>query len=579
MNDQVTGIVTAPQTDMENRSWRGAAALVLLTLAAYANSLWNGFVWDDEVLVRENPHIRNLTYLPTLFTSDLVHNSHGGPAYYRPLQAITYLLDYQLWGTHPTGYHLTNILLHALCVVLVWMTLRRLVSDPLIPLLVAAVFAVHPLNTSAVTYIAGRADSLALAGMLGAFLFHHHYRQQQTPRVLFFVAALLCYVAALFSRENALLFPVLLVVLSGPPWRRAFQQAIPFALLAVAFLIWRAAVIEHVEKPVLGAWPIPWDLRLQLILRSLATYFGLLFWPVHLQMDRSVAFAPWQLAIAGLLVASVLITALWWTAHREPVAFRGLLWFVVTLLPLTGALNLVATVAEHWLYVPMIGFYLALAIVVVRHTRWLLPATGVVLCALMLRTVVRNRDWTDGTVFFTRQAHAAAHSERTFTNLGHTLVVTGQTDAGLAALERAEQLNPRCPTAKYNLAVVLALRGDTDRAQEKLTACLALAPDDPTGWELAAQLAEARGDVRQALHDYRRAISCTREVGLRLRFVRFLVRHGRTREALATLEECQYLEPGHAGTYRLLADLFTAIGQTARAAEARQLAASLDPHS
>ncbi|MCS7047942.1 MAG: tetratricopeptide repeat protein, partial [Verrucomicrobiae bacterium] len=178
-----------------------------------------------------------------------------------------------------------------------------------------------------------------------------------------------------------------------------------------------------------------------------------------------------------------------------------------------------------------------------------------------------------------RQAQVAAHSERTFTNLGHTLVVTGQTDAGLAALERAEQLNPRCPTAKYNLAVVLALRGELDGAQQKLHACLELAPDDPTGWELAAQLAEARREHRHALHHYRRAISCTLDVGVRLRFARFLLRHGRTREALATLEECQYLEPGNAGTYRLLAELLTAIGQTARAAEARELAASLDRHS
>lgn len=134
---------------------------------------------------------------------------------------------------------------------------------------------------------------------------------------------------------------------------------------------------------------------------------------------------------------------------------------------------------------------------------------------------------------------------------------------------------PPRPTAKYNLTVVFTLRGDTERAPEKLTACLAFAPDDPIGWELAAQQAEARGGVRQTLRDYRRAIFCTREVGSQLRLVRLLLRHGRTREALAMFEECQYREPGHAGTYWLLAELFAAIGQTARVVEACQLA----PHS
>lgn len=563
---------------MENRPWRLVGALVLLTFAAYANSLWNGFVWDDEVLVRENPFIRNATYLSTLFTTDLIHHSQGGPAYYRPLQALTYLLDYQLWGTHPTGYHLTNILLHALCVVLVWLTLRCVVADPLVPALVAAVFAVHPLNTSAVTYISGRADSLALAGMLGAFVLHHRYRHDPHPRLLVLVAALLCYVAALFSRENALLFPVLLLVLSGWPWTRAARWAVPFVILAVAFLAWRTAVIQHLEKPVLSTWPVPWDWRLQLILRSIATYLGLLFWPAQLQMDRSVAVSPWTLAVAGWVGVAVLTTVLVWSARRQPLVFRGLVWFVVALLPLVGTLNLVATVAEHWLYVPMIGFYLALFAAVGRR-QWLVPMAAVVICAFMVRTVVRNRDWANGTIFFDRQARAAAHSERTFNNLGHTLVVTGQTDAGLAALQRAEHLNPRCPTAKYNLAVVFALRGDLERAQEKLQACLALAPNDATAWELAAQLAEQRGDVRQAQHHYRRSISCGLDVNLRLRFVRFLLRHGQTREAFAILDECQYLEPGHAGTYRLLAELLTALGQHARAAEAHQLARSLDPHS
>lgn len=556
---------------MRVSSLRAIIFVILATLLAYANSLPNDFVWDDETLIKDNSHIRNATYFATIFTSDLAHQSHAGTAYYRPLQTVTYWMDYQLWGLNPTGYHLTNLLLHALSAVLVFFTVRHFTDQPVVPLAVALLFAVHPLNTSAVTYIAGRADSLALAGMLGAFLLHQHYRAAPGRSVLYFIAALLGYVAALFSRESAMLFPALLLVAGGRPYRRA----VPFLILLGAFLLWRHAVIQLLDKPLVAPWDVSLAQRLEIFCRSIATYLSLLFWPVHLQMDRSVVHASHGLTLAGIL-GLLALGAAYRLGNRS--VRLGLAWFAVALLPMTGLLNLVATVAEHWLYVPMIGFYFALASLVPwRKTTGC--AAVLILVALTGRTAVRNRDWADGATLFARQTQSAAPSERAFTNLGHTQFAAGDTAAGLATLRRAEELNPRSTTAKFNLAVVHLKRGENDLAREKLEECAALDPTDETLWELVAQIHDAQGHVALATRYYRQALTCTREVGVRLRYARFLVRHSRSREAFAILEESLYLEPGHAGVFRFLAELLAHIGDHHRAAQARHLAASLDRHS
>ncbi len=550
---------------------RSIIFVIAATLLAYVNSLPNDFVWDDETLIKTNSHIRNSTYLATVFTSDLAHHSHAGTAYYRPLQTVTYMADYYFWGLNPTGYHLTNLLLHAFCAILVFFTVRHFTDQPVIPLAVALLFAVNPLNSSAVTYIAGRADSLALAGMLGAFLFHQHYRAAPNRSVLYFMAALLCYVAALLSRESAMLFPALFLVAAGRPYRRV----LPFLLLLGAFLLWRHAVIQLLDKPLVAPWDVSLAQRLEIFCRSVATYLGLLFWPVHLQMDRSVVHASHWLTAAGIAGLIALALAFW--RGTKPVRL-GLAWFGVALLPMTGLLNLVATVAEHWLYVPMIGFYFALASLIPWRKTTSLAAL-LLLVVLTGRTALRNRDWADGATLFARQTESATHSERAFTNLGHTQFAAGDTTSGLATLRRAEQLNPRSTTAKFNLAVVHLKRGENDLARQKLEECAALDPTDETLWELVAQIHDAQGHAGLATRYYRTALACTRDVGLRLRYARFLVRHSRAKEALAITEESLYLEPGNAEVFYFLAEILTHIGHHARAAEARHLATTLDRHS
>lgn len=582
--------------------------LALVTFIAYAKTLPNRFVWDDEGFVTQNNVIRNSTYMDTVFTSDLFGDNPTSVAYYRPLQTISYMADYFFWGLNPFGYHLTNIALHLLCVILVWLMVERLGASRLLGTLTAIVFAVHPVNVNAVAYVSGRADPMSFAPILGSFLLFLRYRSASgnspLTRTLLFTASMLCYVLALFSRESALLLPVMIVLYeftlspsAGLKLRKAIPAAAPFALITIAYVLFRSAVVESQGKALFVEANAPVIVRVQLVFAAISTYIGLLIWPVHLQMDRH--FIPGSLwlhvmTVAGVLAVVAFVWTMRWSYRNSRLTFFGLSWFAITLLPLTGTLNLVATVAEHWLYVPSVGFYLAVGILWTRALdesplfagsgarRIAGYACALVLLALTARTIVRNRDWADDTTIYSHTKQAAPQSLRVRCNLGHLYLVEGQFDKALDELLVAEQ---RCrPGAllqiiKGNLAVAYFAKGDTDRAVAKNEECLQLDPNDTDAWLRLANIWEQRGDFVQARDHYLRATASTTSVKPRILFGMFLLGSDRLQEALWTVNEAYAIDPGNAEVFNLLGAILVQNNQFLKAREAFEMARTLDRHS
>ena len=206
-----------PRSDIKRR---GIAVIVLalVTFILFSNSLNNSFIWDDEKLIVQNKFIRSLKHIPLLFTVRYKDYHHLAKGQYRPVRTVTFSLDHFLWKTEPFGYHLTNVLLHVLNVILVYFLLYGLAGPESrksarflsLPFVTALLFATHPIHTESVNWVKNRSDLLALLFFLVSFLLFikrtPHTSREKNLNVFFYGASLLAFVLSLLSKEMALGF-------------------------------------------------------------------------------------------------------------------------------------------------------------------------------------------------------------------------------------------------------------------------------------------------------------------------------------------------------------------------------------
>ncbi len=480
-------------------------AFVFFLCAAFAiyGPVLNGeLIWDDAYLVGENPFFRSPVFIWEVFRHYLFFDSFS--TYYRPIQNWSYMLDYWLWRGEPIGYHITNVLLHALSALLVWRLFRRLlppllarvadarlrVAGPGIAWAVAAVWLVHPMHNAAVAYISGRADSLASLFALAAWLATLRLDEARgLRRVLLAVGAAVSMLLALCSKEIALVWLGLFVLhllffTRDRPWR--MRGALLTGALAVfACYAW----LHSLPAPRTGAGPAVWEplpARLLLVLRALGDYTSIIFAPARLTMDRSLSTLAtyrgggWWLAhlrleylpvIGGLALAACAYACTRGSARR--LLLFAACWFVIAFLPISNLFPLNAEVAEHWIYLASIGYLLFLAVALAPVAfRWPRLAAGLgfaALLALGVRTGFRAHEWADQERFLKATIAAGGGSPRVLNNLGTLYANRGDLIRQEDVLRRTLVLFPDYAPARINLGINLTRQKRTKEAEPLLS--------------------------------------------------------------------------------------------------------------
>ncbi len=342
------------------------ALIAAITAATYARSIGGEFVSDDIRTVAENPLLDSLApaNLARIFTS------FDGPNY-MPLKVLSLAIDRQLFGEGPAGHHAVNVLLHVANAIAVYALLLRLGSSAAAALVIALLWAVHPVQVESVAWISERKNVLSTLFFLLAF--HVHLGLSDRPRARGYVALVVLFVAALLSKINTIVLPAIIVAYEVMLRRRLRRRDLALAtgLLAIGgFFAW----VGLVRNPVIGAGYH--GNSLAVTLRASATvvprYLALIVDPsrlssVHPVPLRSSWLDPPVLASVVLIVALVLATVfLAWRGRKE--AF-WLTWFGVTLAPMLNLVPFPALMADRYLYIPLVG---ALAPVVETAAR-LLP--------------------------------------------------------------------------------------------------------------------------------------------------------------------------------------------------------------
>lgn len=491
-------------------TWPGAVLVFLAAaFAAYAPALRGPLMWDDHYLVGANPFFRSPVFIGEVFRHWLYLDSTS--LYYRPVQNLSYLLDYALWAGAPFGYHFTNIVLHGLCGVALFALLRRLLGevDAAAPnadaaaLGVALLWTVHPAHNAAVAYIAGRADSLAMLAAVCAWLL----AEKGTRLANAF--ALLLGLLALCAKELAVFWFVLFALHRAHA--RRWRQIVAALLVVGAYLVLRS--LPEARAAVETA-ALPLDERVLLMLRALGDYAGLLVWPARLMMDRSIvspvaheSYWLWldniRYEYLSLLGLAALGFVLWkCRANTQGQRWRsaGAAWFALGFLPISNLFPLNAPVAEHWIYHASIGAFI-FAAGCLRPRTWAIVA-AVACVAFTVRTAVRAADWADPERFFLKNIADGGGTPRIHILLAQVYAQRGDFARQETVLRDLLTRFPNHPGAHAQLAALLTKQGRQAEAEALPAQEPATAPRRPVGaWETAraeTQRQLASGDAAAA---------------------------------------------------------------------------------
>ncbi|MEI8175677.1 MAG: tetratricopeptide repeat protein [Candidatus Omnitrophota bacterium] len=478
---------------MKERSRHLPLFLLLIAAACvYFSSLHTGFMWDDFHLVVKESSIKSFRNIPLLFRQHL-YQAAGGSNFFRPVQMLSLMVDYSFWKFNPVGYHLTNLLLHLMNTALVFFFVRHLCRDERVGLLTALLFAVHPVNVEAVTYIAGRADPLSTFFILAGFLTFTRFRSSGKKK--FLAWSLVCFALALLSKESAVIFPFLLVLYDSVVCRqrKASRAVVAPYLGFLAIIAFYAGYRLLVMGLPLGLGPHPPALPFLLTTpKIVALYAGLLLFPLSLHMERTVSIirSPFgaQGVISLITLAALAIVAAR-SYKRSVKLFFFLGFFFIGLLPVLNILSINAMMAEHWLYLPGIGAFAIAAHLFFRlqeagsRTRALRVAAIISMIAMVSaivffsgRTVVRNLEWGRPLAFYRNLVRECPDSGRAHHNLGNLYLESSNYDAARREYEAAIRCLPDNPFPRHALGVLYFLTDKKKLAAEEWRTALSLEP-------------------------------------------------------------------------------------------------------
>jgi len=603
-------------------SQRRLLALLLFFLAgmlAYFPALSGQFLWDDEFLVGSNPFFKSPIFFFEVFRHRLFLDALSG--YYRPVQNWTYILDYLLWDQNTFGYHLANVFYHALSAFLIWRVLRIVIPrlwenlEPVkvegIALLTAALWVIHPIHNAAVAYVAGRADSLACIFALSAWLLVEKARalaqqSRRVPQVLCIVLAVLCTTLGLCSKEITIIWIALFVLFTfgfqrGISWRDRFG-CLAGAVVAVGLCYGLRAML-----PPQTAASVPTsngDPAL-LALGALGDYTGLIFYPSNLHMDRTLCMndkigtnAAWLgqphfrlLTFIGAAALLAFIALAIWKGPGRRLRWFAIGWFLIGFLPISNLYPLNAQVAEHWIYMPSVGFMLLIiAAVFTLRNPWqpvLVGALCLALIPLTIRTAVRANDWTNPIDFYTRTIENGGGTSRIHTNLAVAYFYAGDLPRAQKILEDTVAKFPDYINARIVLGIVYAKEQKTELANKNLYLDKqkgdALANEFPKTWQASLNYAKvqvATGHFDPAYQALDEAIARTPDVWDLIEFkAAILEKQNRLREALQEVQTYCDRNWWHYQSWLRLGEQHLTLGDWDAATAAFQHASLLDIHS
>jgi protein O-mannosyl-transferase len=607
-------------------TWLIGAGLAIVTLAIYAQVIGHQFIaLDDDLYIKENPMVNRgitLARLSWAFTTFYQANWH-------PLTWISHMIDSQLFGMNAGGHLLVNALIHVANMLLVFWFLLRTTHARWPSALVAALFALHPLQVESVAWAAERKDTLSTFFGLLSLIAYTRYAKAPSRRWYAWTAIAL--VLGLMAKPVLVTWPFVMLLLdywpldrfrhqtsevggqkangTGQPARRndggggwsvvrlpagalakagdIVREKIPLFAIAAA-----SCVVTWIAQAHGGAvrtfTDVPIGLRLSNALVSYAKYILLTFWPKDLAVYYT--FAPegipmWQIIGAVVLLSAITAFCVFQWKTR-PYLIVGWLWFMGTLVPVIGLVQVGGqTMADRYFYIPSIGLFIALVfgladIAKMRRIAPLLNAgiISVVLLVLAALTNAQIHRWRDSVTLFQYTLAVTPPNLPIEYNLGHVVGEQGKYDEAAAHFEKALQIKPDFFDALLNMGVTRARQGRTGEAVEYYQRAIRVQPNSAKAHaELGVALAKQnRNDA--ALQELSQALELApNDADIHTNLGLVFARLGRVQEALDELHQAVWFKPDSAEAHNNLGLVLLASGKARESVPEFQAALRLNP--
>ncbi len=584
-----------------NRKFLIEIVLAILVLTSYWGVTGNDFVnYDDPAYVTENRHVQKglrTEEIQWAFTASYISNWH-------PLTWVSLMLDSGLYGRHPGGYHWTNVILHLLGVMILFIALERMTGRLWCSGLTAALFSVHPLHVESVAWVAERKDVLCgLFWMLGLW---GYVRYAERPGLIRYGWVILFFVAGFLSKPMVVTFPFLLLLLDWWPlgridfsslhpssgnvasssgWRENGANGVRFLRASISSLVREkipmlilsaagSVITFHVQKEgeaVASLHNLPLADRLANAVVSYAQYLVKMLFPFNLAVFYP---HPGAWPMREVILSFGLLLSISWLAFRQvrrrPYLTVGWLWYLGTLVPVIGLVQVGAqAMADRYTYLPLIGIYImaswGMADLLADSSRrrmigW--GVSGVMLAVLVFMTQTQVGYWKDSTALFEHALRVTENNYEAHNNLGRALAFREKYPEAMVHYREAIRINSNFMPAHNNLGIALMEQGRFEEAMAAFAEALEIKPGDGTIHMNRGELFVRKGMMTEAIVEYRLAMKkkpydplLHNNLGVAL------TRQGEGSEAMRAYREAIRLDPEYAGAHANLAMLLAGQGE------------------
>jgi len=554
--------------------------LAAISLAVFGQTIRYDFVnFDDDLYVYNAPAIQvglTIKGIALAFTSPHARNWH-------PLATISHMLDCQLYGLKAGGHHATNIVLHTIAVLLLFRVLRQMTGAVWKSVVVAALFAVHPLHVESVAWVSERKD--VLSAVFFILMLDAYVRYARAASITRYLAVTVLFAAGLMSKPMLVSVPAVLLLLDYWPLRRfeqpsstkgkakilksgnqrhvirrLFLEKIPLLVLSAG-----SCVITFVlQKRAIGAIaPLPFLWRVQNAFASYVIYVWKTLWPTRLAVfypHPNNTLAIWEVILAIGFLLAITVAAIVFRSER-PYVFTGWFWYLGMLVPVIGLVQAGEQGhADRYTYLPHIGLFLlavwlAADVTAVRQSRsrFAVATAVVIIVALAWAAFIQTSYWRNSETLWTHALAVTSDNDFAHNNLGYLCVDRGELDKAISHFETALRIRSSRQDTHYdvgsafvqmNLADALARKGQSDEAMVHYEEAIKLQPNYADAYYNRGNVLFAKGRVDEAIADWEKTLQIQpNDADAHTCLGNALLRQGSLKEAIAHYEKALALAP------------------------------------